>query len=147
MTLTTGEKANDWIMLDLSTEDREPILNQEAMKVIDQEPKTSSEDKEEREEEKQLLRKQWIHLVGRKDFKPTSGHRVCSKHFPGSRKTFMCSTPTLTPKTAKDKQIKPRSTTKARNSVLFEPSPRSIFSEQVELETDDEHGSFQLQNS
>eukprot|EP00795_Rhopilema_esculentum_P004170 gene4170-20357_t len=98
-------------------------------------------------EEKKLLRKRWIHLVGRKDFKPTSGHRVCSKHFPGGKKTYMCNTPTLTPKTAKDKPINPRSTTKARNRVPFEPNARNIFSEQVEMETNDENVSFLLEDT
>ncbi len=36
--------------------------------------------------EKQLLRKQWIHMVARKDFKPTIGHRVSSEHFVGGQK-------------------------------------------------------------
>ena len=46
----------------------------------------------------------------------------------------MCNTHTLTPKTAKDKPINLRSTTKARYRVPLEPSSRSIFSEQVEME-------------
>ena len=33
------------------------------------------------------LRKRWINLISRKDFSPTTGHRVCSLHFPGGRKT------------------------------------------------------------
>ena len=43
--------------------------------------------------EKQELRQKWIDIVntamGRKDFKPSSGHRVCSAHFPGGQKTYM----------------------------------------------------------
>ena len=34
-------------------------------------------------------RKAWIHLVSRKNFSPTSGYRVCFKHFPGGKKHYM----------------------------------------------------------
>ena len=33
--------------------------------------------------EKILLMKKWLHMISRKDFQPTDGHRVCSKHFWG----------------------------------------------------------------
>ena len=33
--------------------------------------------------EKNLLRKKWLHMISRKGFQPTYGHRVCSKHFLG----------------------------------------------------------------
>ena len=37
--------------------------------------------------QKQELRKKWLHMISRKDFKdPGSGHRVCSKHFEGGCK-------------------------------------------------------------
>ena len=39
--------------------------------------------------ESQELRKKWIHLIYRNNFSPTLGHRVCSQHFPGGRKTYM----------------------------------------------------------
>ena len=39
-------------------------------------------------QESKNLRKAWLHLVSRKNFSPTSGHRVCSKHFPGGKKTL-----------------------------------------------------------
>ena len=39
--------------------------------------------------ESQELRKKWIHLISRKNFTPTLGHRVCSQHFLGGRKTYM----------------------------------------------------------
>ena len=48
--------------------------------------------------EKILLRKKWLHMISRKDFQPTDGHRVCSKHFVGGRKTYMNNVPTLVPK-------------------------------------------------
>ena len=38
-------------------------------------------------QESKSLRKAWIHLVSREDFSPTSGHGVCSKHFPGGKNT------------------------------------------------------------
>ena len=30
--------------------------------------------------EKQMLQEKWIHMICRKDFEPTQGHRVCSEH-------------------------------------------------------------------
>ena len=66
-------------------------------------------------QEAKELRKKWIHLVSRKDFSPTTGHRVCSEHFPGGRKTYMNRLPTIVPKTIKPTPTKPRPTTKARN--------------------------------
>ena len=39
--------------------------------------------------EKRLLRKKRIHFISRKDFVPTSGHRVCSEHFQGGKKTSL----------------------------------------------------------
>ena len=42
---------------------------------------------------------------------------MCSKHFPGGKKTCMNNLPTLTPKTAKAKPVIPRQTTKARNKT------------------------------
>ena len=44
------------------------------------------------------LRNRWINLISRKDFSPTIGHRVCSLHFPGGRKTYMNLLPTIVPK-------------------------------------------------
>ena len=55
-----------------------------------------------------LLRKRWLHLVGRKDFWPTHGHHVCSKHFLRGKKIYMNNLPMLTPKTAKAKPVVPR---------------------------------------
>ena len=52
--------------------------------------------------EKQLLRKKWLQMVSRKDFVPTNGgYRVCLKHFPGGKKTYINNVPTLIPKTEK----------------------------------------------
>ena len=53
----------------------------------------------------------------RKDFKPTIGHRVCSEHFVGGKKTYLNNVPTLTPKIRKS--AVPRATSKARNRTLF----------------------------
>ena len=58
--------------------------------------------------EKQLLLKKWLHMVSRKDFVSTNGgHRVCSKHFPGGKKTYMNNVPTLTPRTEKKALLSP----------------------------------------
>ena len=32
------------------------------------------------------LRRRWLHSISRKNFKPTTGHRVCSLHFKGGKK-------------------------------------------------------------
>ena len=70
--------------------------------------------------DKQLLRKRWINMVSRKDFKPTLGHRVCSEHFVGGKKTYMNNVPTITPKTVNQKPRYERKTVKARNRVVAE---------------------------
>ena len=31
----------------------------------------------------------WLHSISRKNFKPTTGHRVCSLHFKGEKKTYV----------------------------------------------------------
>ena len=77
-------------------------------------------------EDKVLLRKRWLHFVGRKDFKPIHGHRVCSKHFLGGKKTYVNNLPMITPKTAKAKPIVPRQTSKARNRIVPSISTRPL---------------------
>ncbi|MCP4923277.1 MAG: THAP domain-containing protein, partial [bacterium] len=76
--------------------------------------------------EKQLLRKRWTHFISRKDFKPTIGHRVCSEHFPGGKKTYMNNVPTVTPKTANAKPLVERSTYRARNRGTVESTETEI---------------------
>ena len=56
------------------------------------------------------LRKFWLHKISRKDFEPTDGHRVCSAHFMGGKKTYMNNIPLIVPKTVKPVQSKPRQT-------------------------------------
>ena len=56
------------------------------------------------------LRKVWLHKISRKDFEPTDGHRVCSAHFVGGKKTYMNNVPLIVPKTVKPVQPKPRQT-------------------------------------
>ena len=34
------------------------------------------------------LRRRWLHSISRKNFKPTTGHRVCSLHFRGGKKNL-----------------------------------------------------------
>ena len=66
--------------------------------------------------DKQLLRKKWLHAISRKDFRdPGLGHRVCSKHFVGGRKSYMNNVPTIVPKTENKKTPKERPTKMARN--------------------------------
>ena len=75
--------------------------------------------------EKQLLRKKWLHCISRKDFKPTSAHRVCSLHFPEGKKTYLNNIPSITPKTESRKPVKERATFKARNRVFEAKSGNS----------------------
>ena len=35
------------------------------------------------------LRRRWLHSISRKNFKATTGHRVCSLHFKGGKKTYI----------------------------------------------------------
>ena len=56
----------------------------------------------------QALRKKWLLMISRKDFKPSISHRVCSAHFTGGRKTYENNIPTIVPKTIKPKQVAPR---------------------------------------
>ena len=97
--------------------------------------------------EKKLLRKRWINMVSRKDFKPTLGHRVCSEHFVGGEKTYMNNVPTITPKTANEKPRNERRTVKARNRVIAEDVKGH---QQAEEHLDDgyrpEHDSLALQS-
>jgi hypothetical protein len=89
-------------------------------------------------EESKELRKRWINLISRKDFSPTIGHRVCSLHFPGGRKTYFNQLPTIVPKATRPTPTKPRSTVKARNRTLLVsstklvPTKRRLFSELYE---------------
>ena len=41
------------------------------------------------------LRKKWLHKISCKNFNPTTGHRVCSVHFEGGKKTYTNSVPTI----------------------------------------------------
>ena len=40
-------------------------------------------------------KKIWLQQISRKDFKPTNGHRVCSQHFEGGKKTYLNNVPTV----------------------------------------------------
>ena len=90
-------------------------------------------------EDKVLLRKRWFHLVGRKEFRPTHGHRVCSKHFLGGKKTYMNNLPMITPKTAKAKPAVPRQTTKARNRTVPTISTGPVLEDVLQEESTDVH--------
>ena len=47
---------------------------------------------------KQDRRKKWLHMISRKDFYPGPGHRVCSQHFAGGKKTYTNNIPVIFPK-------------------------------------------------
>ena len=67
------------------------------------------------------LRKKWIRLISRVNFTPTIGHRVCSEHFSGGKKTYTNNLPTIVPSSQVTKPAKPcnpRPTVKARNRTF-----------------------------
>ena len=43
------------------------------------------------------LKKIWLQQISRKDFKLTNGHRVCSQHFEGGKKTYLNNVATVFP--------------------------------------------------
>ena len=45
----------------------------------------------------QNLRRQWFHNISRKDFRPTTGHRVSGAHLEGGSKTYQNDVPTVFP--------------------------------------------------
>ena len=45
----------------------------------------------------QNLRRQWLHNISRKDFRPTTGHRVSGAHLEGGSKTYQNDVPTVFP--------------------------------------------------
>eukprot|EP00794_Sanderia_malayensis_P005136 gene5136-biopygen4188 len=61
-----------------------------------------------------VLRKKWLAMISRKNFVPSTSHRVCSDHFEGGKKTYMNNIPTVVPKTIRPASNKPRCT---RNST------------------------------
>ena len=56
--------------------------------------------------EKQDLREKSLHMISCQNFTPGPGHRVCSKHFTGGRKTYMNNIPTIVPKNKGEKETK-----------------------------------------
>ena len=86
--------------------------------------------------EKQDLRRRWLFMISRQNFdNPGIGHRVCSKHFVGGRKTYMNNVPTVVPKNKGKKQQQPRITIKARNRTA------SIHSTSATMRSLDSSGS------
>lgn len=68
------------------------------------------------------LRKRWLSMISRKDFKPSSSHRVCSAHFKNGKKTYMDNVPTIVPKTVKLTKTTPRKTLNSSGAIkkIFE---------------------------
>ncbi|CAB3998936.1 THAP domain-containing 11, partial [Paramuricea clavata] len=72
------------------------------------------------------LRKKWLHMLKRKNFVPSSSHRVCSAHFVGGTKTYMNNIPTInvpmlkstTPTTAKPRTTRNSSEGRMRSALL-----------------------------
>ena len=49
-----------------------------------------------------------MNKISRKDFVSNDGHRICSKHFTGRRKTHMDNVPTTVSTTIKPAEVTPR---------------------------------------
>ncbi|XP_065642964.1 uncharacterized protein LOC136074560 [Hydra vulgaris] len=76
-----------------------------------------------------VLRKLWLAKISRKDFSPSSSHRVCSAHFQGNKKTYMNNVPTIIPKTVKLTTRVPR---KTKNSLgLIHKTIQVPYSEEL----------------
>ena len=58
------------------------------------------------------LKKIWLQRISRRYFKPTNGHRFCSQHFEGDKKTYMNNVPRVFPlsKTHQKMNTAPRRT-------------------------------------
>ena len=54
------------------------------------------------------LRRKWLLNISRKNFSPTTGHRVCSAHFVGGKKSYQNSTPTVFPLKKSHQRPKPK---------------------------------------
>lgn len=97
-------------------------------------------------QESKELRKKWINLIPRKDFSPTMGHRVCSEHFPGGKKTYMNRLPTIIPTTVKRISTKPRRTTKERNRTVDNSYEFLVQRGKCSLSSDVEQDTSDVQN-
>ena len=61
----------------------------------------------------------WLSKISRKGFDPPKdGHRVCSAHFKGGRKTYKNSIPTIVPKTVKPRESTSRITKNSMGQVV-----------------------------
>ena len=92
------------------------------------------------------LRKAWLHKISRKDFRPTDGHRVCSDHFVGGKKTYMNNIPLVVPRTLKAAQSKPRQTMASlgiRGELFVDDKPHVEIQERSqECGTDSQTSSY-----
>ncbi|XP_065662595.1 uncharacterized protein LOC136085234 [Hydra vulgaris] len=76
-----------------------------------------------------VLRKLWLAKISRKDFSPSSSHRVYSAHFQENKKTYMNNVPTIIPKTVKLTARVPR---KTKNSLgLIHKTIQIPYSEEL----------------
>ena len=70
------------------------------------------------------LRAIWLSKISRKGFDPPKdGHRVCSAHFKGERKTYENSIPTIVPKTVKPRESTSRITKNSMGQVVRDALP------------------------
>ena len=87
---------------------------------------------------KQDLRKKWLYMISRKDFYPGPGHRVCSEHFVGGKKTYMNNVPVIVPKNKSKKENKERKTVTSKTRTFELKSTGNIEeNEEVTVEAYD----------
>jgi len=75
------------------------------------------------------LRRRWLQKISRKNFAPTTGHRVCSLYFEGGKKTYMNNVPVVFP-LAKSHQ---RPLPKPRRKIIY--TARSTSSQETPAST------------
>ena len=94
---------------------------------------------------KQDLRKKWLHMISRKDFCPGPGHRVCSEHFVGGKKTYTNNVPVIVPKNKNKKENKERKTVKSRTRTFELKSTGEIGEQNEEVTVEAYDNNFEEQ--
>ena len=94
---------------------------------------------------KQDLRKKWLHMISRKDFCPGPGHRVCSEHFVGGKKTYTNNVPVIVPKNKNRKENKERKTVKSRTRTFELKSTGEIGEQNEEVTVEAYDNNFEEQ--
>ncbi|XP_053126581.1 THAP domain-containing protein 11 [Hemicordylus capensis] len=83
------------------------------------------------------LRRLWLKNVSRagvsgcfSTFQPTTGHRVCSEHFTGGRKSYLVRVPTIFPLRGVNERKGNRGARRARHAPTLVPQPAAVAAAQ-----------------